>query len=172
MDTVQLRPVSSDRAGRVEVPPNLCERDHHHHWIDRTLSHDAKQWTVARDLYLQCIAEDPHYAPAWARLGRMHHVIAKYSTTGTQKGLEQAEAAFRRALQLNPDLAIAHKLFAQLEVDLGRAHDAMARLIERAHSADPELLAGLVSACRYCGLLTAGPNSVKSPIRTGHGRYS
>src|SRR5262245_62871001 len=31
----------------------------------------------------------------------------------------------------------------------------MVRLIERAHSADPELLAGLVSACRYCGLLDA-----------------
>jgi hypothetical protein len=25
--------------------------------------------------------------------------------------------------------------------------------VERAHTADPELLAGLVSACRYCGLL-------------------
>ncbi len=31
----------------------------------------------------------------------------------------------------------------------------MVRLIERAHIADPELLAGLVSACRYCGLLDA-----------------
>ena len=31
----------------------------------------------------------------------------------------------------------------------------MARLIERAHTADPELLAGLVSTCRYCGLLDA-----------------
>ena len=50
---------------------------------------------------------------------------------------------------------MAHKLYAQLEVDLGRARDAMARLIERAQSADPELLAGLVSACRYCGLLDA-----------------
>jgi hypothetical protein len=31
----------------------------------------------------------------------------------------------------------------------------MGRLIERADTADPELLAGLVSACRYCGLLDA-----------------
>jgi hypothetical protein len=31
----------------------------------------------------------------------------------------------------------------------------MVRLIERVHTADPELLAGLVSACRYCGLLDA-----------------
>ena len=28
---------SSARAGRAEVLLNLCERDHHHHWIDRTL---------------------------------------------------------------------------------------------------------------------------------------
>lgn len=52
-------------------------------------------------------------------------------------------------------LPLAHKLYAQLEVDLGRAQDAMVRLLERARSADPELFAGLVSACQYCGLLEA-----------------
>ena len=119
------------------------------------LGREASQWNVARDLYLQSVAEDPGYAPAWARLGRMHHVIAKYRPGDTQRGLDQAEAAFRRALELNPDLPIAHKLLAQLEVDLGRARDAMVRLNERAHAADPELLAGLVSVCRYCGLLDA-----------------
>jgi len=71
------------------------------------------------------------------------------------ESLAAAEAAFRRALEFNPDLTIAHKFLAQLEVDLGRAHDAMVRLIGLAHTADPELLAGLVSACRYCGLLDA-----------------
>ena len=119
------------------------------------LTNDASQWSVARDLYLQSVEEDPQYAPAWARLGRAHHVMAKYQPKGTQESLDHAEAAFRRALDLNPDLPIAHKLFAQLEVDLGRAQDAMARLVERAHTADPELLAGLVSTCRYCGLLEA-----------------
>lgn len=119
------------------------------------LSYDSKQWGVARDLYLRAVEEDPRYAPAWARLGRIHHVMAKYLETGTRDGLDRAEGAFRRALELNPDLTIAHKLFAQLEVDLGRARDAMARLVERAQSADPELLAGLVSTCRYCGLLDA-----------------
>ena len=119
------------------------------------LGHDASQWSVARDLYLQSVEEDPGYAPAWARLGRIHHVMAKYQPKGPQESLDQAETAFRRALDLNPDLPIAHKLFAQLEVDLGRAQDAMGRLIERGHTADPELLAGLVSTCRYCGLLDA-----------------
>jgi tetratricopeptide (TPR) repeat protein len=119
------------------------------------LSLDAKQWSVARDLYERSVDDDPRYAPAWARLGRIRHVMAKYLETGTHQELSRAEAAFRRALELNPDLAIAHKLYAQFEVDLGRAHDAMVRLVGRARSADPELFAGLVSTCRYCGLLEA-----------------
>src|SRR5262245_25324607 len=106
------------------------------------LSYDSKQWSVARDLYLRCVEEDPRFAPAWARLGRIHHVMGKYLETGTEASLDHAENAFRRALDLNPDLPMAHKLFAQLEVDLGRAKDAMARLIVRAQTADPEVLAG------------------------------
>jgi tetratricopeptide (TPR) repeat protein len=81
--------------------------------------------------------------------------MGKYLPTGNAGRFVSAEASFRRALDLNPDLAMTHKLLAQLEVDLGHAHDAMARLIGRTHVADPELLAGLVSACRYCGLLDA-----------------
>jgi DNA-binding winged helix-turn-helix (wHTH) protein/tetratricopeptide (TPR) repeat protein len=119
------------------------------------LSHDSKQWAVARDLYLRSVGEDPRYAPAWARLGRIHHVMAKYLPTGAAEGLDLAEQAFRTALELNPDLPLTHKLYAQLEVERGQARDAMARLIERAQTPDPELLAGLVTTCRYCGLLDA-----------------
>jgi tetratricopeptide (TPR) repeat protein len=80
--------------------------------------------------------------------------MAKYLTTGTGEGLKQAEAAFRQALDLNPDLAIAHKFYAQLEVDLGRAGDAILRLLPRAQeAADPEIFAALISPLRYCGLL-------------------
>lgn len=119
------------------------------------LSLDAKQWPAARDLYERCVEDDPRYAPAWARLGRIRHVMAKYLETGGQEELQRAEEAFRRALELNPDLATAHKLYAQFEADRGRAQDAMARLLGRGRSADSEIFAGLVSACRYCGLLDA-----------------
>jgi DNA-binding winged helix-turn-helix (wHTH) protein/tetratricopeptide (TPR) repeat protein len=118
------------------------------------LSYEPRQWSVARDLYLRCVEEDPRFAPAWARLGRMHHVMGKYVDTGTRDSLEQAEAALRRALSLNPDLPMAHKLLAQVDNDLGRAKDAMTRLIGRGPS-DPEVFAGLVTACRGCGLLEA-----------------
>jgi len=107
----------------------------------------------ARDLYQRCVDLDPTFAPAWARLGRCHRVIGKYidGAVGTN---ELAEAAFRRALELNPRLTIAHKFYANLESDIGHAQRAMVRLIQEAtrHGNDPELFAGLVHACRYCGL--------------------
>ena len=118
---------------------------------------DPGSWAVARDLYLQCLEEGPHYAPAWARVGRIYRVTGKWGRAGSETNLAKAEDAFKRALEINPDLSIAHNLYAQLEVDLGRAEDAMLRLIARAKArgADPELFAGLVQACRFCGLLEA-----------------
>ena len=145
---------ASDRSMlRRDVPSN--ERAYHYYLRGNQLSQDRKQWDAARDLYRRAVAEDPRYAPAWARLGRMYHVIGKYVDTGVGDNLDRSEEAFRRALEINPELPIAHKLYAQLEVDLGRAPAAMVRLLECAKCADPELFAGLVSACRYCGLLEA-----------------
>jgi TolB-like protein/tetratricopeptide (TPR) repeat protein len=139
-----------------DVPASQTAYDHF--LRGNQLSVDPKQWSVARELYERSVAEDPRFAPAWARLGRLYHVQTKYieSGGGTSDGcLTKAESAFRRALALNPDLAVAHKLYAQLEADIGRAHDAMVRLVSRARTPDPELMAGLVTACRYCGLLDA-----------------
>jgi len=111
---------------------------------------------LARDLYLRCIEEDSQYAPAWAHLGRCYRVIGKYGEN-PEENLRLAEAAFRRALELNPELALAHNLYTQLEAECGRAVKAMKRLLDRAQAKqnDPELFAGLVHACRYCGLVDA-----------------
>ena len=118
---------------------------------------DATEWQLARDFYRRCVEEDPAFAPAWAQLGQVYRLTAKYFPTEAQDHLTDADAALQRALGLNPDLSMAHKLYAYLEVEQGRAADAMLRLIERAkrRTADPELFAGLVHACRYCGLLKA-----------------
>jgi serine/threonine protein kinase len=119
------------------------------------LSHDPVTWELARDLYRQSVEADPRYAPAWARLGRIYRVIRKYS--GGEENLARAESALNQALELNPDLAIADHFYAQIDLERGRAPEAMVRLIRRAssRSSDPELFAALVSLCRYCGLLDA-----------------
>jgi eukaryotic-like serine/threonine-protein kinase len=96
---------------------------------------------------------DSRFAPAWARLGRCHRIVGKYieADPGSEA---RAEDAFRRALALNPRLSLAHKYYANLEADIGRASSALLRLLGEAsrHGNDPELFAGLVHACRYCGL--------------------
>jgi TolB-like protein len=116
----------------------------------------SESFSVARDLYLRCLEEDSGYAPAWARLGRCHRLLAKAGEEPA-KNRARAEASLKRAIELNPGLTLAHKLYAQLETELGHPVDAVARLLRHAHpgSADPELFSGLVHACRYCGLLEA-----------------
>src|SRR6185503_17565033 len=87
-----------------------------------------------------------------------YRLMAKYGTENIDGNLQQAEHAFRRSLEINPDLSIAHNHYTNFEVEsLGRAKEAVARLLTRARSqaADPELFAGLVLACRFCGLLDA-----------------
>ena len=107
----------------------------------------------ARELYQQSLELDSSFAPAWAHLGRCHRVIGKYVVPAPDSE-SRAEEAFQRALSLNPHLSVAHKFYANLEADLGLALRALVRLLNEAnrHGNDPELFAGLVHACRYCGL--------------------
>ncbi len=108
---------------------------------------------AARELYLRALDLDSSFAPAWARLGRCYRVIGKY-VSNSPDSETRAEEAFQRALALNPHLSIAHKFYANLEADIGEPVRAMVRLLNEAnrHGNDPELFAGLVHACRYCGL--------------------
>ena len=119
------------------------------------LSQDPASLDVAREMYLQSVQADPQYAPAWGRLGHLYRVTGKFR--GEQYTLGLAEAALNRALELNPDFSMADRVYAEIEVDYGRAQDAMVRLIRRAssRSSDPELFAALVRLCRYCGLFEA-----------------
>jgi len=110
--------------------------------------------SMARDLYRECLDEDPDYAPAWARLGRCYRFLGKFGQEEPQS-LDLATWAFHRAFALSPDLPIAHNFYTQIEADSGHAQEAMVRLLGQAerHPHDPELFGGLVQACRYCGLL-------------------
>ena len=67
------------------------------------------------------------------------------------------QSRFRDCLEAQSRLAQAHHLLTPLEVDVGQARHAMVRLLQLAKErpGDAELFAGLVHACRYCGLLAA-----------------
>jgi TolB-like protein len=112
---------------------------------------------AARDLYLESVDLDPSFAPAWARLGRVHRVLAKYGYAEIEKSRQLASEAFAKALEINPELPLAHNLFTFFQIEeQADAVGAMERLLERlARVPDPNLLAGLVVACRFCGLCEA-----------------
>ncbi len=113
---------------------------------------------TARDLLSECLREDPRFAPALARLGRVHRVIAKYGHGDPDENRRLSQEAFRKAMEVNPDLPVAHNYYTYFELEeLGDAPAAMARLLRRvrARPNDPDLFAGLVAACRFGGLYHA-----------------
>lgn len=155
-----VRALSLSLAGHETAPRRDVPATAHAYQLFLRGNEAIRDWThvrVARDLYEQCLREDPAYAPAWARLARCHRLVGKYHLEEPAENVARAEAALRRALDLDPDLPLAHKIYAHLEAEGGRAREAMARLITLGgkRGNDPELFAGLVHACRYAGLLEA-----------------
>jgi serine/threonine protein kinase/tetratricopeptide (TPR) repeat protein len=152
---VEALPVGA-RLGRLADVPKTA-RAYELYLRANQLGFESSTYRLALNLYERCLEEDPGFAPAWARLGRTHRVIGKYLEPDMGPSYAAAEAAFRRSLDLNPDLPVAHSLYSYLEVELGRAEEAMVRVIGRVRQqpANADLLAALSHAARYCGLLEA-----------------
>ncbi len=151
-------PLSSGDQRRLRRDLPASARAYEFYLRGNQLAYDISMLQVAGEMYQSALDEDPGFAPAWAKLGRVHRVLAKYGVEGRDEHFRKADEAFRRALEINPDLSIAHNLYTNFEIEsLGRAKEAVARLLGRmrAQAADPELFAGLVVACRFCGLLDA-----------------
>ena len=110
--------------------------------------------SIARDLLWTCLAENPTFAAGWAYLGRCGAFFEKFNGgSGVQS--ELVAAAFARAFAIDPDLACAHQFYTLIQADAGQACEAIQRLVQRLkrHPGEPESLAGLVQAYRFCGLL-------------------
>jgi serine/threonine protein kinase/TolB-like protein len=67
---------------------------------------------------------DPSYAPAWAHLGRAYTTHASLEFGGREDYMK-AQAAYERALQLNPSLVDARIYMANLLTDTGRVEQAV-----------------------------------------------
>jgi DNA-binding winged helix-turn-helix (wHTH) protein len=121
-----------------------------------TVVRSLESMSRARDLFSVCVARDPNFAAGWAWLGRCCRFLEKFQAgKSTSLNLELAEAALTRALAIDPHLACAHHFYTHLQIDLGQSRAAMVRLAHRVaeRGDDPESLAGLVHALRFCGLL-------------------
>jgi len=170
--TRELLELHDDLVRRVvdSILPSLSVQEHQSLQQDRPASPTvyqlylqanefSRQWqnlSTAIEFYERCVKLDPSYAPAWARLARARWLMDKYNL-GSIEGLRSADEAVQTALRLRPDLAMAHNIYTQIQVDEGQALAALKRLLDRARHrrSDAELFAGLGHVCRYCGLLQA-----------------
>jgi len=110
---------------------------------------------MARDLYLKSLEADPNYAPTWVRLARCYRVMGKYYVVRRDENYGKAEDALARAFELHPDLPIGHQVQATIELDRGRAEQALDRLfgvLER-NPNDVGSYVQMITGFRYLGLL-------------------
>jgi serine/threonine-protein kinase len=143
--------LTSHEQGRINRDVPASQEAYEWYLRANQLQLDSEQWPAALDLYRRCVERDPQFAPAWARLGRSYRLMGKFGNRAdAATNLAKAEQALKRAMAINPDLSLAHHVYAQFEVEAGRAREAMLRLLDRIRTSpsEPELFAGLVHACR------------------------
>src|SRR5438309_2213900 len=92
----------------------------------------------ARGLFAQAIERDPVYAAAYAGLGYAYVGMAYYWVMPSREAYPLAEAAARRALQIDSTLGFAHALVAEATRSYHRRWAAAEPLFRRALELDPD----------------------------------
>ena len=91
----------------------------------------------ARGLFAQAIERDPVYAAAYAGLGYSYVGLAYYWVMPSREAFPLAEAAARRALQIDSTLGFAHALVAEATASYHWRWAAAEPLYRRAIALDP-----------------------------------
>ena len=96
----------------------------------------------------------PNYAPSWANLGRAYTAGASFQFGGDEV-YRKAEAAFARAVALQPDAADARVYMANMFTDTGRVEKAvpLLRAAVKANPSHAESHWELGYAYRFAGML-------------------
>ncbi|MFB3921928.1 MAG: protein kinase [Terriglobia bacterium] len=97
----------------------------------------GKSFEFARQMFTRAIETDPNYARAYAGIADCCSFLFMYFESN-DKNLQGADAASRRALSLDPDLAEAHASRG-LAVALNKRYDEAAKEFEEAIRLNPKL---------------------------------
>jgi serine/threonine-protein kinase len=135
--------------------------------------HDPTPNKEAITMLERAVGMDPSYAPAWESLGRRYYFDAIYSGGG-EKGYERSNAAYQRALSLDPNLIAAPGYLAQNQAEAGeldRAYaDAKEMLKSRPQSAMTHFTMSYV--LRYAGVLDEAQHECDTALAIDPGNYN
>ncbi len=151
----ELVPVLGLARGRLETSSTPENREAYDGYLrSKALSHDGDANKAAIAMLERSVALDPNYAPAWEALGRRYYFGAIYSDGGAA-GYQRSNAAYQRALSLEPGRVDAAGFLATNEVETGNLDkaysDARALVQRRPDNALAHYSLSYVS--RYAGLL-------------------
>ena len=120
---------------------------------------------LAMDLIDQSLALDSTYAPAWSELGFRRHSLGMFGLAGADMS-RSAEAAFERALELNPELISAIVDISTYYTDAGRTDEAY-ELAQRAIEINPNNAMSHFArgyATRYAGMMEESEREMRIAI--------
>jgi serine/threonine protein kinase/Flp pilus assembly protein TadD len=119
-----------------------------------SLPHDGAANQEAIAMLVRSVGLDPNYAPAWEALGRRYYYDAIYSRGGAA-GYERSNAAYQRALSLEPGRVSAAGDLATNEVEAGNLDKAYRDANELVKRRPDNAFAhfSLAVVLRYAGLL-------------------
>jgi serine/threonine protein kinase len=136
------------------------------------VSHDEKPNRQALAMLERAIQLDPNYAPSWQALGIRYYYESQYSSGG-EEAFHKSDAAYERALLLDPNLVFAAGQLITNRVERGEMvkayKDAYSLLKIRPDSAQTHFTMGYVA--RYAGLLDEATRECDAALSIDPGNY-
>ncbi len=120
---VRLTPIESEQL-KVDAPRNPLAYETYLRGLDQ---YQAGSYAQAIKTLEQSVALDSGYARAWAHLGRAYTAQASFAFGG-RDFYQKAQAAYEKALALNPQEIEARIFLANLFTDTNRVEEAVPQL--------------------------------------------
>ncbi len=137
------------------------------------LPHDGQANKDAIAVLEHVVANDPGYAPAWEALGNRYYYDSDYGGGG-ETMFQKSNAAYERALTLDPNLVMASSRLITNRVergDLGRAYQSATELLRRRpDSADAHFALSYV--LRYGGMQEKAAQECETALTIDPGNFN
>ncbi len=134
--------------------------------------HDDKPNKQAITMLERSVGMDPTYAPAWQELGIRYYYDSQYSSGG-EETFQKSNAAYERALALDPNLGVAAGQLITNRVergDLTKAYAEARSLVKRRpQSAQAHFTLSYVY--RYAGMLEDATRECDTALQLDPGNY-
>ncbi len=134
--------------------------------------HDPAPNKDAIAMLERAVGLDPSYAPAWNALGRRYHYDSAYSNGG-EAAFHRANAAFERALALDPNFTDPAGELTGAEVERGqlvKAYQEAKALVDR-HPENAHVHFSLSYVLRYGGAIEESARECDTALALDPGNY-